>query len=188
MVSRESNLTWPIAKEFLRAVFSVERKLTGISNWEKRHSTLEWILKKYINEERDKTPAKIIILDLNQNRHWLICYEEGRYFILKIFNLLPFQTWRGRYFFRVLFYLEMSDKMWQGVIDSSNVVGCHYLFQRLTSASSHCEGGAIWSLCEHSYPCTQILYEMSIKNSENFRKFFYGWKVVETPLWEAMSY
>ena len=100
MVSRESNLTWPVAKEFLRAVFSVERKLTGISNWEKRHSTLEWILKKYINEERDKTPAKIIILDLNQNRHWLICYEEGRYFILKIFNFLPFQTWRGRYFFK----------------------------------------------------------------------------------------
>ena len=135
MVSRESNLTWPIAKEFLRAVFSVERKLTGISNWEKWHSMLEWILKKYINEERDKTPAKIIILDLNQNRHWLICCEKGRYFILKIFNFLTFQTWRGRYFLRVLFYLEMSDKMWQGVIDSSNVVGCHYLFQVLTSAS-----------------------------------------------------
>ena len=72
------------------------------------------------------------------------------------FNLLPFQTLRGRYFLRVSFYLEMVDKMWQGVIDSLDVVSCSYL---LTLASSHCEGGVISSSCEHS---------CFIKNSENF--------------------
>ena len=44
-------------------------------------------------------------------------------------------------FLRVLFYLEVVDKMWQRVVDSFDVVGCNYLLQSLMSASSHCEGG-----------------------------------------------
>ena len=32
-------------------------------------------------------------------------------------------------FLRVLFYLEMLDKMWQGVIDSLDVIDYNYLLQ-----------------------------------------------------------
>ena len=55
----------------------------------------------------------------------------------------------------------LVDKMWQGVIESLDVV-----------ASSHYEGGVMWGLCEHSCRLSQILYERSIENSETFSKFF----------------
>ena len=64
---------------------------------------------------------------------------------------------------RVLFYLEMADKMWRKVVDSfDDVVGCNYLLQSLTPASSHCEGGLTWRLGDHSCPCLQILYGIDI--------------------------
>ena len=46
-------------------------------------------------------------------------------FYFKTFNLLLFQTSRGRYFLRVLFYLAMVDEMWQRIVDSFDVVGCN---------------------------------------------------------------
>ena len=60
MVSQESNLTLPIAVEFLRAAFSrckAFKKIlvaitTGIYNWEKRIPCLNGH-KKYINEIKD---------------------------------------------------------------------------------------------------------------------------------------
>ena len=67
MVNQESNLTWPTALELLRAVFSLFRALkkillaitADIYDWEKRTPYLNGH-KKYINEEGDKRPAKII--------------------------------------------------------------------------------------------------------------------------------
>ena len=56
-----------VSQSSIQPFQSVERKLTGIYNWEKRQSTFEWILKKYITEEWDETPAKNV-LDLCQNR------------------------------------------------------------------------------------------------------------------------
>ena len=68
MVSQASYFTWPIAIEFLRAVFSPFRVLkeyllaiaTGIYNLEKRHSMLEWIFKKNISMRNEIEGQKII--------------------------------------------------------------------------------------------------------------------------------
>ena len=51
-----------------------------------------------------------------QNRQ---CFAEAgkHFFSFKVFSLV------------LLSYLEMVDKMWQGVIDSLDVVGCNYLLR-----------------------------------------------------------
>ena len=69
MVSQVSNLTWPIAIEFIRAVFSLHRALKENSlaitacilhlHLGEADTMFEW-MKKNINEERDKRPAKIM--------------------------------------------------------------------------------------------------------------------------------
>ena len=58
----------------------------------------------------------------------VICYEAGRHFILK-FSIYCRSKHDEVGIFKVLFYLEMVDKMWQEVIDSLDVVGCNYLLE-----------------------------------------------------------
>ena len=74
-----------------------------------------------------------------QNRQLFAMRQGG--ILFQNFQFIAVSNMTRQVFLRVLFYLEMVDKMWQRVVDSFDVVGCNYLLQSLTSASSHCEGG-----------------------------------------------
>ena len=108
---------------------SVERKLSVIYNWEKRHSMSDWILKKQALLIRNeiKRQQKSYIRSVSEQA--VISYDAGRYFILKFSICCRFKHDKAGIFLKVLFYLDMVDKMWQGVIDSLDVEGCDYLLQ-----------------------------------------------------------
>ena len=124
---------------WLSGVLAEHWKKTGIYIWERRHSMFEWILKMYINEEWDKTPEKNHVWSVSEQV--VICYEAGRYFIVK-FSIHCRFVHDEAGIFRVLFYFEMD------VARSNRLLGCGRLqlpFTSLTSVSGHCKGGVIWS-------------------------------------------
>ena len=62
-----------------------------------------------------------------QNRQLFAMRQGG--ILFQNFQFIAVLNMTRQVFLRVLFYLEMVDKMWQRVVDSFDVVGCNCLLQ-----------------------------------------------------------
>ena len=62
-----------------------------------------------------------------QNRQLFAMRQGG--ILFQNFQFIAVSNMTRQVFLRVLFYLEMVDKMWQREVDSFDVVGCNYLLK-----------------------------------------------------------